>query len=279
MNTNSHEFKSKTNLTMNKKLLLTFLFLATIVQSYAQSSCAGGMLLNDDFSSGLTSWTQFGTITTATVLPTGTGCLNNFLALQATNNSECGVEQPVVLKQDTCYELCYCYEFPQSGSLFNAKLVIAAITSGVTVNQVVTNTIPAGQGQILDFIASNTFIPPTSTCTAVFQATGNYTSIVIVNKTTGNIGTDVRVDNVCLTVTQLLETLLTLLTSPHLQLVLPYLGVGILGILRQVLIILLLCKILHILIPVQVLTLLVFTFLRLVQMDLPPVRIPFVLML
>ncbi len=182
-----------------KRLLLLFILLATAAQSQAQSLCPGGLLTNEDFTSGLTNWTQFGTITTATVLPTGTGCLNNFLTLQATNNSECGVEQPVVLKQDTCYELCYCYEFPQSGSLFNAKLVIAAITSGVTVNQVVTNTIPAGQGQILDFIASNTFIPPTSTCTAVFQATGNYTSIVIVNKTTGNIGTDVRVDNVCLT--------------------------------------------------------------------------------
>lgn len=182
-----------------KKLLLTFLLLAAIAQSFAQGTCSGGLLTNEDFSSGLTGWTQFGTITTATVLPTGTGCLNNFLALQATNNSECGVEQPVTLKKDTCYELCYCYEFPVSGSLFNAKLVIAAINSGVTVNQVVTNTIPAGQGQILDFVVSNVLIPPTSTCTAVFQATGNYTSIVIVNKTTGNIGTDVRVDNVCLT--------------------------------------------------------------------------------
>ncbi len=122
-----------------KKLLLPFLLLGLMFESNAQV-CNSNHLTNADFTAGLTSWSQYGTITTAQVLPIVNGCLQNPLVLPATNNSNTGVEQVVVLKQDTCYDLCYCYEFPQSGSLFNSRLVIAGITSGVTVTQLLSGS-------------------------------------------------------------------------------------------------------------------------------------------
>jgi|GEM_PF-2954232 len=184
---------------MKKTLYLFFTFSIFAAISSAQPICGStNLLTNADFSAGLTNWTQYGTITTAQVLPTSNGCLNNFLALQATNNSDCGVEQLVTLKKDTCYDLCYCVEFPPSGSLFNAKLTIAAITSGVTVSQLLSGSFTAAQAQIIDVITSNSAISPYIQCPGPFQSAGNYTSIVIVNQTIGNIGTDVRVDNLCL---------------------------------------------------------------------------------
>ena len=182
---------------MKKLLLLPFLLLVLVIESNAQV-CNSNHLTNADFTNNLTNWTQYGTITTATVLPANNGCLTQFLALPATNNSNTGVAQTVVLKQDTCYDLCYCYEFPQSGSLFNSRLVIAGITSGITVSQLLSGSFTPTQAQIFDQITSSTAIPPTYTCTGTFQATGNFTSFVVVNETTGAIGTDVRVDNICL---------------------------------------------------------------------------------
>lgn len=181
-----------------KKLLLPFLLLVLVIKSNAQGGCNSNHLTNADFTSGLTNWSQYGTVTTATVLPIVDNCLQNPLVLPASTNSNTGVEQVVVLKQDTCYDLCYCYEFPQSGSLFNSRLVIAGITSGVTVTQLLSGAYTPTQAQIFDQITSSTVIPPTYTCTGTFQATGNFTSFVVVNETVGAIGTDVRVDNICL---------------------------------------------------------------------------------
>jgi PKD repeat protein len=181
-----------------KKLLLPFLLLILLFESNAQPICNSNHLTNADFTGGLTSWSQYGTITTAIVIPITNACIQNTLALPATTNSNTGVEQVVVLKQDTCYDLCYCYEFPQSGSLFNSRLLLAGITSGVTVTQLLSGAFTPTQAQIFDQITSSTVIPPTYTCTGTFQATGNFTSFVVVNETTGPIGTDVRVDNICL---------------------------------------------------------------------------------
>ena len=119
MNTKSHEFKSKTNLSMSKKLLLPFLLLVLVTQSQAQSTCTAGLLLNDDFSSSLTSWTQYGSPGTTVVLTANSGCLSTFAALPATNGGTSGLEQTVALTLNNCYDLCYCYEFPFSGALFN----------------------------------------------------------------------------------------------------------------------------------------------------------------
>ena len=182
---------------MRKKLLLPFLLLSLMLESKAQV-CNSNHLTNADFTNNLTNWSQYGTVNTATVLPANNGCLTQFLALPATTNSNTGVEQVVVMKQDTCYDLCYCYEFPQSGSLFNSRLVLAGITSGVTVTQLLSGAFTPTQAQIFDQITSTSAIPPTYTCTGTFQATGNFTSFVVVNETTGPIGTDIRVDNICL---------------------------------------------------------------------------------
>ncbi|MEI7669795.1 MAG: PKD domain-containing protein [Pseudomonadota bacterium] len=54
---------------------------------------------------------------------------------------------------------------------------------------------------ILDAVTSTDEIPPYTSCPLTFQAGGNYTDIVFINRTIGNIGTDVRIDNVCLTST------------------------------------------------------------------------------
>lgn len=183
-----------------KKLLLftTALFLVLTANTYGQG-CPGNLVTtNPAFGSGLSGWTQYGNTPTATVLSATSGCLNNFLALQATNNSDVGVSQPVTLKLDSCYKICYCYEFPQSGSLFNAKLVIAATNGSVTATQLLTGAFTASQAQIIDVITSTTAIPAAVQCPATFTATGNFTTLVIINQTIGVIGTDVRVDNVCL---------------------------------------------------------------------------------
>jgi PKD repeat protein len=182
-----------------KKLILLFLLSGLMLEMYGQSSCTGGMLLNDDFSATLTNWSQYGSPGTTVVLPATNGCLSTFAAMPATNGGTAGIEQTVTLKLDTCYDLCYCYEFPPSGSLFNAKLLVAAITPGITPGMLLSGSFTASQAQILDVITSPVAIAPTNTCIPAFTATGNFTSIVIINKTTGNVGTDIRVDNVCLT--------------------------------------------------------------------------------
>ncbi len=193
------------NLTINqnqkpiKKLLLTFLLLVLVTQTQAQSTCTGGLLLNDDFSATLTSWTQYGSPGTTVVLTATSGCLSAFAAMPATNGGTSGLEQTVALTLNNCYDLCYCYEFPFSGALFNSKLLIAAITPGITPGMLLSGSFTASQAQILDVINSTGSIPATNTCIPTFTATGNFTSIVIINKTTGNVGTDIRIDNICLT--------------------------------------------------------------------------------
>ena len=175
-------------------LLLLFNFLITS----AQPTCPGNLISNPQFSSNMTSWSQYGQITTAFVLNMQNGCLDTLLTMQATNNSSCGVSQPVAFTRDSCYSLCYCVEFPFSGALFNTKLTIAAITPGITVSQLLSGSFSPGQAQIIDVITASNGIPPYVTCPAVFTATGNFTDFVIVNETIGVVGTDVRVDNLCL---------------------------------------------------------------------------------
>jgi hypothetical protein len=184
---------------MKKIFILTSLIFVVSLMGYAQSPCPGNLVTNSQFTSNLTSWSQYGATTTAMVLPSTNGCLNQFLALQATNNSSCGVSQAVTFKKDTCYQLCYCVEFPMSGALFNAKLVIAAITPGITVAQLLSGSFTPAQAQIIDVVTGSVGFAPTTNCPAVFTATGNFTNFVVVNQTIGNIGTDVRIDNLCLT--------------------------------------------------------------------------------
>ena len=123
-----------------KKLLLFLVALFWGLNAYSQP-CPGNLVItNADFTSGLTGWSQYGNTTTATVLSATNGCLNNFLALQATNNSDVGVSQPVTIKQDSCYDLCYCVEFPFIGALFNTKLVVAVTNGSVTASQLLSNS-------------------------------------------------------------------------------------------------------------------------------------------
>jgi hypothetical protein len=184
---------------MNKLLLtLTVVLFAFSINSFGQA-CPGNLVTtNPAFASGLTGWNQFGNTATATVLPITGGCINNPLVMQATNNSDVGVSQPVTLRQDSCYSLCYCYEFPQSGSLFNTKLVMAATDGTVSATQLLSGSYTSAQAQLIDVITGTTVVPPTLQCPINFTATGNFTEIVILNQTIGAIGTDVRVDNVCL---------------------------------------------------------------------------------
>lgn len=184
---------------MKKISTLVIVLLFNILITSAQSTCPGNQISNPQFSSNMSSWSQYGQVTTAFVLNFQNGCIDTALIMQATNNSSCGVIQPVSFTRDSCYSLCYCVEFPFTGSLFNTKLTIAAITPGITVSQLLSGSFSPGQAQIIDVIsATNGFVPYTN-CPAVFTATGNFTDFVIVNETIGVVGTDVRVDNLCLT--------------------------------------------------------------------------------
>ncbi len=183
-----------------KKLytLFSLLLIATFTLQ-AQGPCPGNLVTNPQFTSNLTSWSQYGATPTAMVLNITNGCLSQFLALQATNNSSVGVSQPVSFIKDTCYQLCYCVEFPMSGALFNTKLTIAAITPGITVAQLLSGAFTSTQAQIIDVITGSIGFAPFINCPSVFTATGNFTDFVIVNETIGPVGTDVRIDNLCLT--------------------------------------------------------------------------------
>jgi hypothetical protein len=184
---------------MNKLLLtLTVALFAFSINMQGQA-CPGNLVTtNPAFASGLTGWSQYGTTTTATTLAISGGCINNTLAMQATNNSDVGVSQPVIIKQDSCYDLCYCVEFPFVGALFNTKLVIAATNGSVTSAQLLSGAFTASQAQIIDVITGSIGFTPITQCPPTFTATGNFNTLVIVNQTIGNLGTDVRVDNVCL---------------------------------------------------------------------------------
>jgi hypothetical protein len=184
---------------MKKPLLFLTVVLFAFSLSMFGQACPGNLITtNPAFASGLTGWSQYGTTTTATTLPITGGCINNTLAMQATNNSDVGVSQPVTIKQDSCYDLCYCVEFPFVGALFNTKLVIAVTNGSVTSAQLLSGAFTASQAQIIDVITGNNGFVPITQCPPTFTATGNFTQFVIVNQTIGNLGTDVRVDNVCL---------------------------------------------------------------------------------
>lgn len=161
-----------------------------------QGSCPGNLINNAAFSTQLTGWTQYGATPTAFVLNIQNACLDTVLALQATNNSNVGVSQPVMFHQDSCYSLCYCVEFP--GSAFNSTLTIAAITPGITVAQLLSGSFTPTQAKIIDVISATSTVFPMIQCVTPFRANGNYTDIVIVNETLGLIGSDVRIDNLCL---------------------------------------------------------------------------------
>jgi hypothetical protein len=184
---------------MKKTYTLIILLLIATLAVNAQGPCPGNLITNPQFTSNLTSWSQYGATTTAAVVSNINGCLNQYLATQATNNSSCGVSQAVTFKKDTCYQLCYCVEFPMSGALFNTKLTIAAITHGITVGQLLSGAFTPAQAQIIDVVTGSIGFAPTTNCPAVFTATGNFTHFVVVNETIGVIGTDVRIDNLCLT--------------------------------------------------------------------------------
>jgi PKD repeat protein len=180
---------------MKRAFLLVLIIIATVTAGRSQSSCPGNLLINSQFSSGLTGWTQYGSVTNATVLNGHVACLDTFLSLQATTNSNCGVEQPLTLTRDSCYSICYCVEFP--GNAFNSKLTLAAITPGVTVSQLLSGSFTPLQAQIIDVLYSTSTIPPNMRCTGRFKASGAFTSFVIVNQTIGPIGSDIRIDNIC----------------------------------------------------------------------------------
>lgn len=181
-----------------KKFLLFAVALLSAMLSYSQACPNNLVTTNPAFASGLTGWSQYGNTATATTLTATNGCLNNFLALQATNNSDVGISQPVTIKQDSCYDLCYCVEFPFVGALFNTKLVIAVTDGSITSSQLLSGAFTSSQAQIIDVITGNNGFAPITQCPPSFTATANFNTLVIVNQTIGNLGTDVRVDNVCL---------------------------------------------------------------------------------
>jgi hypothetical protein len=184
---------------MKKTILLFSIFILLGSGAKPQSTCPGNLILNPAFSIGMASWYQYGTVATAAVNNFQLGCLDTCLIMQATTNSNCGVEQKINLFRDSCYRLCYCVYFPFTGSTFNTKLTVAAITPGITVTQLLTGAFTPAQAQIIDVIAATTGFNPFTRCPSSFKATGNFTGFVIVNETIGPLGTDVRVDNICLT--------------------------------------------------------------------------------
>ncbi len=140
-------------------------------------------------------WSQYGNVN-AMVLPISSGCISTSLVMPATNNSNSGVIQTVTMYKDTCYDLCYCIESPNTGG--NTKVTVAAITSSVTQAQLLSGSFTASQAQILDSYVITTQFPAYQRCPGSFKATGNFTGFVIINETFGVLGSDIRVDNVCL---------------------------------------------------------------------------------
>lgn len=186
------------NLTVMKKIIYFGIFLLTssLTHGQGQPPCLNNMLLNSDFSAALTSWSQYGQTPTATVLTASSGCLNTFAALQATSGSSCGIRQAATFKRDSCYSLCYCIEFP--GSAFNSRFLVALVNPGVTPTQLLTGAYTPAQAMIVDSIIAIAGITAYTQCATDFQTTTSYAGIVFINQTVGNIGSDVRIDNICL---------------------------------------------------------------------------------
>jgi PKD repeat protein len=176
-------------------IALLFL-LAFRLSSFAQvCPNSSNHITNGDFSTGLTNWSQYGNVN-AMVLPINSGCIATCLAMPATNNSNSGVIQSVVIHKDTCYDLCYCVESPNGGG--NSKVTVALVTPSVTQAQLLSGSFTPSQAQILDSYVVTTQFPAYQRCPGTVKATGNFTGFVIINETFGLIGSDIRVDNVCL---------------------------------------------------------------------------------
>jgi PKD repeat protein len=175
-------------------LLVLFTLIFVNIKTEAQV-CPNNHLFNSDFSSGLSFWSQYGNVN-AMVLPINSGCISTCLAMPATNNSNSGVIQSVVMHKDTCYDLCYCIESPNGNG--NSKVTVAAITASVTQAQLLSGSFTASQAQILDSYVITTQFPAYYRCPGTVKATGNFTAFVIINETFGLYGSDIRVDNICL---------------------------------------------------------------------------------
>jgi PKD repeat protein len=175
-------------------VLLTISFVSSKTEAQICPN-SSNHLFNGDFSSGLSFWAQYGNVN-AMVLPITSGCIDTCLVMPATNNSNSGVIQSVVMYKDTCFDLCYCIESPNGGG--NSKVTVAAITSSVTQAQLLSGAFTASQAQILDSYVITTQFPAYQRCPGTIKATGNFTALVIINETFGLIGSDIRVDNVCL---------------------------------------------------------------------------------
>ena len=162
-------------------------------QASAQT-CFNNHLTNADFTSGMSSWSQYGA-NNGLILPIVSGCISSCLALPATNNSNSGVQQQVVIHKDTCYDLCYCIESPNNGG--NTRVVIAFTNGSVTAAQLLAGSFTPTQAQILDNYYITTNFTAYMRCPGTVKASGNFNSFVIVNETIGNIGSDIRFDNLC----------------------------------------------------------------------------------
>ncbi len=182
---------------MKKPLLFILLALFAINAEVSAQPCPTNLLTNSTFSSGLTGWSQYGTVNSSVVLSGTNGCLNNYYILQPTNNSNTGIKQPVTFKKDSCYNLCYCFEIPNSGGA-SCQLIFAAITPGVTVAQLVAGTFTPAQAQIISQVNTTTPIAVNYNCLTTITASGNFTDFVVVNQTVGSFGSDIYVDNICL---------------------------------------------------------------------------------
>lgn len=171
------------------------LFLAKLVSLPASAQvCMNNHLTNADFASGMASWAQYGA-TNGVILPINSGCITTCLALPATNNSNSGVAQQVVIHKDTCYDLCYCIESPNNGG--NTRVVLAFTNGSVTVAQLLSGSFSPAQAQILDNYYITSSFSAYMRCPGTVKASGNFSNFVIVNETIGNIGSDIRFDNLC----------------------------------------------------------------------------------
>lgn len=178
--------------------LLLIVLSITFISSKAEGQIcptSNNHLFNGDFSAGLSNWAQYGNVN-AMVLPINSGCISTCLAMPATNNSNSGVIQSVVMYKDTCFDLCYCIESPNAGG--NSKVTVAAITAAVTQAQLLSGAFTPSQAQILDSYVITSQFPAYQRCPGIIKATGNFTAFVIINETFGILGSDIRVDNVCL---------------------------------------------------------------------------------
>lgn len=161
--------------------------------------CPGGLLQNPSFSLAGANWGSYGSAAPV-YLPGGSGCLNNFVTFPTTFNGNSGIQQQIIIPKDSCYQLCFCSEFPPATGM-NSSLYIAFTNGTVSPAQLIAGTYTSLQAQLVYSSLNNTGpVPPMTSCIN-FQAAANYNTMVILTNTVGLFGTDVRIDNVCLTKT------------------------------------------------------------------------------